>query len=237
MSMIARYKKKGGFLQLLNLLETSGFAKQEKFLKLIEEEDASWAHAIKSKMLTVKQIFTWDDDIVATIVAQANDLTIATALFSLDEAAKEKTFKMMSHARKRKIEDLRSGKEPTPAESSSVYIQILTDVRRLVSEGHIHLEKIDPALVVEHEIEDKLSQGTYFQRTPNHEPVVGRSEKVQEASHEKTSAASGGDLSKYTKEIENLKRQVSQLMAENLQLKEKLAVVEGKLASIRKNAA
>ena len=39
MSMIDRYKKKGGFLQLLNLLETTGGEKREKFLKMIAEEN------------------------------------------------------------------------------------------------------------------------------------------------------------------------------------------------------
>ena len=40
--MIDRYKKKGGFIQLLNLLETSSKAKQDQFLGLISQESKIW---------------------------------------------------------------------------------------------------------------------------------------------------------------------------------------------------
>jgi hypothetical protein len=236
MSMISRYKKKGGFLQLLNLMETSGAAKQEKFLKLIEEEDARWSEAIKTKMLTVKKIFSWDDNTVAEIVARLNDLTVATALHGLDEAAKEKSFKMMAQARKKKIEDIMKEKVPNTAEISTIFVQILTEVRSLIAQGYIYIEKIDPNLVVDSAIEEKLSQSTLFtmgQETTSDKSTPaasGYSQPHLDAPAHKSSAKDSG-------EVEALKRRLNQLLAENTHLKEKLMQAESKLANIRKYAA
>lgn len=234
MSMISRYKKKGGFLQLLNLMETSGSAKQEKFLKLIEEEDPRWSEAIKMKMISVKKIFSWDDNTVAEIVARLNDLTVATALHGLDEAAKEKAFKMMAQARKKKIEEVMLEKVPNAAEISTIFVQILTEVRSLIAQGYVYLEKIDPNLVVDSAIEEKLSQSTLFtmgQETAEKPASGGGYSQPHLDSTPKAQAKADSG------EVEALKRRLNQMLAENTHLKEKLMQAESKLASIRKYAA
>ena len=53
MSMISRYKRPGGFVQLLSLIETSTAAKKEKFLEIVRSESESWANAIEQRVLTI----------------------------------------------------------------------------------------------------------------------------------------------------------------------------------------
>jgi hypothetical protein len=229
MSMLGRYRKKGGFLQLLNLIETCGPVKQEKFLKMIEEEDPRWAEAIRTKMLSIKKIFSWDDNAVAEIAARMNDLNLSIAVFGLDEQAKEKCFKMLGHSRKRKVDDLIAAKTPNQAEISTVLQGILTEVRQMIDLGYLYLEKIDPTLVVEPDIEEKLGANTLF--TMNHgTPATATTiNQTAAAAHDLKPGAS-------TAEIENIKKKMAQIFAENKELKDKLHHAETKLAAIRKIA-
>lgn len=236
MSMLQRYKKSGGFLQLLNLLETCGAAKQEKFLKIIEEEDPRWAEALKTKMISIKRIFTWDDNTIAELTSRLNDLTLATALAGLEGPAKEKVYKMMGHSRHKKLDDIMAEKKPTPAEISTVFQQILTEVRQQIEQGYIYIEKIDPTLVVDSDIEEKLSASTLF--SMEKEKVEGGSSTdskgaaapATSAGHASHAGHGGGH------EAEALKRRLHQMMQENNHLKEKLVQAEHKIAQIRKLA-
>ena len=60
MGMLDRYKKKGGFIQLLNLIETTASPKAEKFLKMIGEESPAWEAEIKKKVLSIDRLATWN---------------------------------------------------------------------------------------------------------------------------------------------------------------------------------
>lgn len=216
MSMIDRYKKKGGFGQLLNLMETCGTQKQEKFLKMIEEEDVAWADAVKTKMLSVKVIFSWDDNTVAEIAGTLNDMTISIATFGMDAAIKEKILKTLNHSRRRKVEEDISSRKPEVAEISTAYVHILTHVRKMIQDGFLHLEKIDPLMVVNSEFEDKLLSGGFSGSV--------KATQVDVLSiHE-------------TKDVDNLKKKVFELKGENDALRDKLNQAETKLAQIRKIA-
>lgn len=228
MSMINRYKKPGGFLQLLNLMETCGPAKQENFMKLIEAEDPRWAEAIKSKMITIKRIFSWDDNTVAEITSRLNDLSLSTLLFGMDDPTKEKIFKMMDHGRKRKIDDLVATKKPTPAEVSTIYMQTLTEVRKMIDQGYLYLDKIDSALVVDKNIEEKLNNSTLYE--------LGHDVKAGPAAHGGHAMAQELKAGASPAEIEAVKKKLHLLVSENNQLKEKLIAAENRLAQIRKIA-
>ncbi|RYZ83809.1 MAG: hypothetical protein EOP04_19245 [Proteobacteria bacterium] len=74
--MLDRYKKKGGFSQLLNLIETSGGRKQEQFLGLIAQENPAWERELKSKILTVDRIFSWPEDVMSEVLSRIQPLTL-----------------------------------------------------------------------------------------------------------------------------------------------------------------
>ena len=214
--MLDRYKKKGGFIQLLNLMETCGTQKQEKFLKMIEDENMSWAEAVKAKMITVKRIFSWDDNTVAEIIGTLNDMTISLTLLGVDAESKEKIFKTLNHSRKRKIEEDMAERKPTPAEISTAYVQVLTQVRKMVADGFLYLEKIDPVLVVNSEFEDQLLSGGFGSGT------------VKSTNLDLNAVQDSKD--------EELKKKLVELKSENDSLREKLEQAENKLSQIRKIA-
>ena len=67
MSMLSRYKRAGGFVQLLSLIETSGPSKREKFLEIIRGESSSWGEAIERHSLSIDRIFSWPDEVITEI--------------------------------------------------------------------------------------------------------------------------------------------------------------------------
>lgn len=243
MGMIDRYKKAGGFVQLLNLIETCGPAKQEKFLAIVHQEDPNWANAIKKKMLTIERILSWSDDTLAEVFAHVQDLTLATALFGLGEDLKARLFKYFSHAQQRRIQDIMDEKKPTPAEISATYVKIIEEVRHRIKEGYIKMDKIDAGLVIEEDIEDLLAQGVSFGNdyTPagssaNGGPTVEESFAAPESAG---TPASGGEYvppSVASTEMASLKKKVQLLSQENSQLRQEIKVLKGKLEQIKKIA-
>lgn len=214
--MLDRYKKKGGFVQLLILMETCGTQKQEKFLKMIEDEDNSWADAVKTKMLSIKRIFSWDDNTVNEIIGTLNDMTISITLLGVEPEIKNKVLNMLNHSKKRKVEEDMKERVANTAEISTAFVQVLTQVRKMITEGFIYLDKIDPVLVVNSEFEDKLLSGNYSSGVKQTTVDVA---SVQDA-----------------KDMDSLRKKLLELKVENDALRDKLTQAEGKLNQIRRIA-
>jgi flagellar motor switch protein FliG len=56
MDLLRRYHKPGGFLQLVQLIETCGPQKQQQLLTSIEKESLEWANEVRAKILTINRI-------------------------------------------------------------------------------------------------------------------------------------------------------------------------------------
>ena len=80
MAMVDRYKKSGGFVQLLQVLETCGAKKREQFMGIISMESPKWAEAINQKMISLEKIVSWKPEILLEILASVNKLAFAVAL-------------------------------------------------------------------------------------------------------------------------------------------------------------
>src|SRR5687768_10826919 len=91
MSMLSRYRKQGGFQQLLQLIETCTSQKREQLLKLIEAEDPAWAKLINTKMVTLEKVFSWDASHVAEVTSQLVPRTLAVLLHGLPKEALDKS--------------------------------------------------------------------------------------------------------------------------------------------------
>ena len=104
--MLDRYKKAGGFAQLLKLIETSGAAKQAKFLDLVRQEDPRWWRTIEKKMLNMDRIFSWGEGPVGEIFVRVQELTLVIAKHGISEEHWEMGMKTFSHGQRRRIEDL-----------------------------------------------------------------------------------------------------------------------------------
>jgi len=157
MSMLDRYRKPGGFVQLLALIETCHQPKQEKLLEIIAQEDARWSETVRSKMLSIDRIYSWNDETLAEIFGTLQDLTVAVALSVATPELKSRITGFFSHGRIRKIEDLLTSKGPTPAEIAATHMKIVESVRKMESDGFLRFEKVDPLLVVGDDIDDVLS--------------------------------------------------------------------------------
>lgn len=146
MSMLMRYKKQGGFTQLLNLIETCGPAKREQLMKIIQTEDPSWAALLKTKMLTLEKILAWDALALAEITNEMVPRTLAIALKGLGPEVIDKASHAMGHFKKRDLERLLDELSPTPAEIETARVKLITCVREMERDRRIDLTKIDPSV-------------------------------------------------------------------------------------------
>jgi hypothetical protein len=233
MSMLARYRKSGGFLQILKLIETCGKQKQDNFLKMIEEEDPKWAEALREKMLTIDKILSWDDNTVSEISARLQQMTLATALLGLPPESCEKLLKMFSHSQKRVIDDIKAAKESNPGEISAAFTKIIEEVRGLIKEGDLRVEKFAPELIVPDGIEEKLGKnmGT---------SVLGDSDEPSAPPNMDAfgggSKSNGGAGTASSADVNALRQKVSSLNHENQLLKNELKIAKDKLTQIKRIA-
>jgi hypothetical protein len=171
MSMLDRYRKPGGFVQLLALIETCHQSKQEKLLEVIAQEDRRWSETVRAKMLSIERIYAWSDETLAEVFGTLQDLTVAVALSVADPTFKARITGFFSHGRIRKIDELVSSKGPTPAEVSATHMKIVEAVRKMGSDGFLRFENIDPNLVINEDIDDYLS----------HPPLPGENAPLKKA--------------------------------------------------------
>jgi hypothetical protein len=235
-STLGRYQKAGGFLQLLNLIETCGPTKREKFLQMIREEDARWAIALEKKMITIEMIWTWPDEILAEVIGGLQDLTVAVILHGVDEQVKNRIYSTFSHTQKRKIEDLAATQKPTVGEISTMLLKVLVEVRAKISDGKLRLEQISHDLIIEDDIEENLRKGAPLSSpTPApHMHIV--SEPID--SHKPLYSPAGDSVAHdvSAEEIASLKKRLATMTHENQTLRHEVHELRSKLEQIRKIA-
>lgn len=239
MSMLDRYKKPGGFVQLLGLVETCGQAKQEKFLDIIGKEDSHWAEAIRTKMLTIDRIYSWNDEQLAEIFGTLQDLTVAVALYAAEDSLKNRINGYFSHGRKRKIDDLFGTNKPSAPEIAATHMKIIESVRKMEQDGFLRFEKFDAELEVSEDIEDHLAKAAA--KAP--EFVMGGFGGMEVETFGEVSRA---DISIPTQtsdvsesrimEIQALKKRVAELSKESATLRHELSLARAKLDQIKKIA-
>lgn len=252
--MLDRYKKKGGFIQLLLLIETSTKQKQEQFLNLISQESRAWEDAIKKKTLSIEKILLWDSVYLAEIFSRMQPLTIAVALRSFSEQQSNKVMNCFTPSEQRKIQNIITETNPSPSEVLTCTMKIIAEVRELMRKGILKLEKVDPEMIIPENIEEQLQQQSTLQGAQSltiasanteklgvklkvvEENQVAVEEKPRVNSEVKSSVASHGSQEALKDEVELLKVKNRQLMNENQLLKEEMSVLKSKLEQIRKIA-
>ncbi|WP_413288682.1 FliG C-terminal domain-containing protein [Bdellovibrio sp. HCB337] len=234
MGMLDRYKKKGGFSQLLTLIETSGGKKQEQFLGLISQESPAWEQELKKKMLQVDRIFTWPNDVMSEVLSRLQPLTLCVSLHGRPAEQVEKILAPLPPISKRKIMDQMAELNPNPAEKATCEMKLITEVRAIAASGYIKFEKFDADLFVEENIEERLNSADSGLSFLN-KIEINYSDDSKSASKE-TSAASSHSSSAGSGEIDLMKRKLNQLMQENNALKQEVHTLRDKLAQIKRIA-
>lgn len=247
MGMLDRYKKSGGFVQLLTLLETSGKQKQQKFLEIIRQEDSRWADALTAKMLDLDRVLGWNQSALAEITGSMLDINLASILHALTDEQREQFLSSMGSIQKRRVLDAFEASNGNPSDIAVSVGKLMETIRRLNQEGKLRFEKFDPMLRIDTDIEDKLKQGTPISGVSEHSAAsadLKRELSSAPALHVVTSldakAWSGSSQDKVSADVEaeliTLRKKVAQLQAENGNLRQELAVAQQKLEQIRKIA-
>lgn len=228
--MLTRYKKSGGFLKLVKLLEGFGSEKRDKFLGLVEEEDRVWAKALKSKLLNRELIMSWDEQLISNIIQRMHEKNIAAMVHGLDEPGKTKIFALLGHADKRRLNSAVEEMKPTSGEITSAFGKLIEETREMISTGALRIDKFAPQLVIEEDIEEKLSSSEHF------DPDKGGLDFGM-AEHLGGGAAALGGLGPVdTKAYDELKRKVINLQKEVNSLRKDNKVMSEKLVQIKKIA-
>ena len=244
MGMIDRYRKTGGFVQLVALVETCPTSKQEKFLDIIRGEDPRWAKAVRSKLLSMERIYSWSDDTLAEIFGTLQDLTVAVALHAAEEPMRQRITSYFTHGRKRKIDDLFGTQMPSQQEIAATHMKIIESVRKMEQDGSIRFENFDPSLVIEDEVEANLAK----QPMPHDSHDSGGSSvdfngfEVDTGIHRQfeviSTPAASHESSNDSRvmEIQALKKRVAEMSKENAVLRHELSIARSKLDQIKKIA-
>jgi hypothetical protein len=233
MGMLDRYKKKGGFIQLLNLIETSGGKKQEQFLGLISQESLAWEQELKKKTLNVERIFSWPSDVMSEVLSRLQPLTLCVCLFGRSPEQIEKILAPLPPISKRKLLDQMAELKPSPAEKNTCEMKMISEVRAIAASGYIKFEKFDPDLFIEETIEERLNNSdsgiAYLNKidvnySDNHSSGDNKEMPAHSANHGNS------------QELELIKRKLNQLLHENNLLKNENQVLKDKLSQIKRIA-
>lgn len=227
MGMLDRYKKKGGFFQLLQLLETSPLAKREQFLGLISGESPAWEDALRKRILTIDKVYSWDGQYLVEVFSRVPPLTLANALHGAPPEQVEQLLSCLPPISKRKITDLLAESNPNPAEKSTCISKMLSEVRGFIAQGILKLEKIDPDLLIPENIEEVLSVGGFT--VPIYEHDTTKKDAKPHVVGETTDPG-------VQQEVDFLKRKLNQLASELNALKHENSVLKDKLTQIKKIA-
>lgn len=147
MSVLARYKKPGGFKQLLQLIETSQPEKQAKLLDVVEKETPEWAALITEKKLDPQMVMGWEPDHLVFIFENMS-ARHCSCLFKAHPELKLENYS--TWLKPEKYRDLKNlvddNTHPSPGEVTAAYNNMLEAVRMLDEEKVIDLKLIDPKL-------------------------------------------------------------------------------------------
>ena len=230
--MVDRYKKAGGFIQLLQVIETCGPKKREQFMKIIREETPKWAEAIESKMITFEKILSWSPEAIMEISANLNILTFGTALKALQPEQFQKFAEKLGPVEGRKFEKVYQEGTPSPSEISSCVVKLLNETRLMFVSKKLKYEKIDPTLDIPEDFEHHLEKGVVKQ------PRVDSSASAAAGTGGgvTTQQQSTGNMLGNPIEIDSLRRKIVELNQQVQLLKKDNLFMKDKLDKIKKIA-
>jgi FliG C-terminal domain len=243
MAMVDRYNKSGGFLQLLQVIETCGPKKREQFLNIISEETPHWAEAIKAKMLSFEIILGWRPEAILEIMAHVNQLAFVTALKSLPPDQLNAFYEKMSPVERRRIETQIKESSADPNQISSCVMKVVSETRVLFSTNKLKFDKVDPALAIPDEYESIIAKAAAGGGVP-----VAPGKAVGAGGSTAGAAATGGGAAATTVaeptpipvnvsgDVDQLRRKVVELTQMVNTLKKDNVVMRDKLEKIKKIA-
>lgn len=234
MGMLDRYKKKGGFVQLLTLIESSGKAKQDQFLSLIKQENPVWEEAIRKKSLTLEKLLSWNQIYLGEILSRIQPLTLSTALHGLPQERLEQILGCLSITERRKIFSAIEESKPSQAEINTCIMRLLTETRGFMLGGVVKMDKVDPEMAIPDNYEEILNSQAQTASLQQALKDTTAPELTPEGEPKLVFDGRGHGESK--DDFEFLRKKVHLLTQENTQLKQENSQMKHKLEQIRKIA-
>lgn len=224
--MLDRYKKSGGFIALLTLLETSPLAKRDNFLRLIKEENPAWEEALIGRILTLEKIFSWPSEAVMEITARVQPMYLAAISGSLAPEMQQKLMTGIPVTVKRQMDEILKDKQFTPAEISTCRDKFLQETRGLISTNVLKLDKFDPSMAVPEGIEDKIGA----------KPKLSAVDDISASLKIDVPSSAGGGSKEQADEISALRKKINLVAQENVTLKQENIILKDKLEKIKRIA-
>lgn len=153
-ALLQRFRKPGGFSQLLNLIETCDPLKQKNLLHLVGNEDPGWAYLVKLKMITTERVLTWPVETIMEITTHLPDRVLAAAwniAATLPDGPhlQEKWLKSLPTMKAREIKSIIDSTSFSAPELQAASIRIVQTVRELEEKDQLRFSQFDPALEID----------------------------------------------------------------------------------------
>jgi FliG C-terminal domain len=229
MAMVDRYRKSGGFNELLKVLETCNAKKREQIMGIIHSETPEWALAIEQKSISFSMIISWEPSVLLDIISFIPTLQLAIAFKSLPPNEYEQLLQKLSPQERRKIEIVVNEIKPNPADLVSGVFKVVGEVRDLIAKGVVKVERFDPNLHIPNNFEaslvksvvklmDKSSAGAKGFPNPSGEAKP----KPVDKPHVPFNLATETRPEVLRNKIRELSQQLALVLQQNIQLKEEL---------------
>lgn len=234
MGMVDRYKKAGGFIQLIQVIETCGSKKREQFMKIISEENPEWAEALNQKCLSFEKILSWKAEVILEIIASVNMLSFTAAVKSLDAEKLEQFLSKLSNQDRKKFELALAEAKPSPIEMSASVTKVIGETRLLFVQGSLKADKIDPSLVIPDDYEFMLGRNEQSRQAGGGGAASGPAPLTFDvptspglnATVNSSVSSLNAEFDKIQKRIVLLTREVQTLKSENQVMKDKLEKIK-----------
>jgi flagellar motor switch protein FliG len=151
-STLSRFRKPGGFQQLLTLIETCEPAKQKSLLHLIGTEDPGWAHLVRVKMLSFERVLSWPIEILMEITPPLPDHVLTTSYKMAEQISvsmQEKWLRCIPSIKAKEIQEMAHFQTLSPPEQIASVIKLLQTIRELEAKGIIRFTTFDPTLEID----------------------------------------------------------------------------------------
>lgn len=220
MGMVDRYKKAGGFVQLVQVIETCNPKKREQFMSIITEENPEWADALNQKCLSFEKIISWKAEVILDIIASVNVLSFSAALKSLSAEQLESFLAKVSHQDRKRFEISLQESNPNPNEVAASVMKVISETRNLLVQGSLKADKIDAQLVIPDDFESLIEKSEQSRQSGTALSFDGPSLNFNVAGGAAPSGNS--DVDKLQKKLVLLNKELQTLKSENQVMKDKL---------------
>jgi flagellar motor switch protein FliG len=152
MAMLEKFRKAGGFQQLVQIIEICDPAKQKHMLQLVGQEDPGWAHLVKAKALTLERIMSWPHQVLMSVLSPLRVPVQAALYNSVNDTQRGNMLKAVHPRLLREIQDYASQKSPSPEQCFSARVQLIQTSRDLINAGKLDPAAFDPTLLIDQKL-------------------------------------------------------------------------------------